>query len=237
MRADDEGFINNAFQSTLLMRGATDSRAYGPRETQEISIHAPHARSDSSPGWFGQQRYNFNPRSSCEERLDRAKAVRVSRNFNPRSSCEERRYPRHSRHTRRYFNPRSSCEERRYRSNDDRVGAIFQSTLLMRGATGVDRLRFRVSNLISIHAPHARSDVFRSHRTTMTTTFQSTLLMRGATLRLAGPPKQATFQSTLLMRGATWKKYAWYLLSHFNPRSSCEERQCHFQALICLTSS
>ena len=25
--------------------------------------------------------------------------------------------------------------------------------------------------------------------------------------------------------------------THFNPRSSCEERQCHFQALICLTSS
>lgn len=46
------------------------------------------------------------------------------------------------------------------------------------------------------------------------------------------------FQSTLLMRGAT----AVMLCSstakcHFNPRSSCEERLCYFQALICLTSS
>lgn len=46
------------------------------------------------------------------------------------------------------------------------------------------------------------------------------------------------FQSTLLMRGAT-STYPPYVCAskNFNPRSSCEERLCHFQALICLTSS
>lgn len=46
------------------------------------------------------------------------------------------------------------------------------------------------------------------------------------------------FQSTLLMRGATVVMLCSSTAKcHFNPRSSCEERLCHFQALICLTSS
>ena len=57
-----------------------------------------------------------------------------------------------------YFNPRSSCEERR-----DLVACValfkvaFQSTLLMRGATIPRHARPR-RRVISIHAPHARSD-------------------------------------------------------------------------------
>ena len=34
-----------------------------------ISIHAPHARSDSRLDICGPAHANFNPRSSCEERL------------------------------------------------------------------------------------------------------------------------------------------------------------------------
>ena len=57
-------------------------------------------------------------------------------------------------------------------------------------------------SIISIHAPHARSDhifiLSCGHRG-----FQSTLLMRGATQRSAFRKAALTFQSTLLMRGAT----------------------------------
>ena len=57
------------FQSTLLMRGATRSKM--PMQmAARISIHAPHARSDSRQKKRPARRRNFNPRSSCEERLE-----------------------------------------------------------------------------------------------------------------------------------------------------------------------
>ena len=78
------------FQSTLLMRGATilvvshlpRFNNFNPRSSCEerhscpivdfcdadISIHAPHARSDSSIGVTLAVLSDFNPRSSCEER-------------------------------------------------------------------------------------------------------------------------------------------------------------------------
>ena len=58
--------------------------------------------------------------------------------------------------------------------------SLFQSTLLMRGAT--DILTFiNISSMISIHAPHARSDQTKFDTLDNETQFQSTLLMRGAT--------------------------------------------------------
>ena len=99
------------------------------------------------------------------------------------------------------FNPRSSCEERRALKGIIVQFDLFQSTLLMRGAT-VEVEKLKSINSISIHAPHARSDL-----TVITialhTRFQSTLLMRGATLRRHDARQTQTFQSTLLMRGAT----------------------------------
>ena len=58
--------------------------------------------------------------------------------------------------------------------------------------------------LISIHAPHARSDTQHDIRKMERKKFQSTLLMRGATL-VGQDADDAIllFQSTLLMRGAT----------------------------------
>ena len=78
---------------------------------------------------------NFNPRSSCEERLPESRQSCSRSNFNPRSSCEERRmagtfllWPHRFQSTllmrgatipperlicHAHFNPRSSCEERR----------------------------------------------------------------------------------------------------------------------------
>ena len=101
---------------------------------------------------------------------------------------------------------------------------LFQSTLLMRGATS-DVITSALNIWISIHAPHARSDYgnagkgkelsisihapharsdpvnrWKNHHVRI---FQSTLLMRGATKMITILPLPILFQSTLLMRGAT----------------------------------
>ena len=170
----------------------------------QISIHAPHARSDIKTTSRPLKTAYFNPRSSCEERLVLGSlSIHTLPYFNPRSSCEERLRSQvrpagdagisiHAPHARsdrtlsglrhsskEDFNPRSSCEERR--------GA----TLRLCGASA----------------------------------FQSTLLMRGAT-RAARPwHRSPRFQSTLLMRGATRPRlYRKAESRDFNPRSSCEER-------------
>ena len=79
-----------------------------------------------------------------------------------------------------YFNPRSSCEER---------------------PNWTQNMRRKWH--ISIHAPHARSDLTQRPSDSSARKFQSTLLMRGATewAKFTGDIKK--FQSTLLMRGAT----------------------------------
>ena len=102
----------------------------------------------------------------------------------------------------RNFNPRSSCEERRYSRSGLYICWIFQSTLLMRGATTMLHKEAH-HTIISIHAPHARSDPLSLTVSIILRTFQSTLLMRGA---------------TGLHRA---RRIIWF---NFNPRSSCEER-------------
>ena len=81
---------NTLFQSTLLMRGATDlTLEYIP--DNPISIHAPHARSDAVKADIFSALRDFNPRSSCEERQDKGVGeIQTPGDFNPRSSCEER---------------------------------------------------------------------------------------------------------------------------------------------------
>ena len=78
----------------------------------------------------------------------------------------------------------------------------FQPTLLMRGATA-KTLQDKINTIISIHAPHARSDSPYPPPLGAFLVFQSTLLMRGATIDLC-----------LLIRD----------LGYFNPHPSCEER-------------
>ena len=176
------------------------------------------------------------------------------RNFNPRSSCEERLYD--------YVAVRScqiSIHAPHARSDSDQMSTskqnmIFQSTLLMRGATWA--VAERVDNgEISIHAPHARSDVSHSHLITTITIFQSTLLMRGATIfysrSLRSSPhfnprssceerpsatSTATEPSNFNPRSSCEERLATFnaisLPNYFNPRSSCEERLCRSRAAI-----
>ena len=123
---------------------------------------------------------HFNPRSSCEERRGTS-SYRWSRfDFNPRSSCEERLEEMREREQQDFISihaphARSDCRRpaipgRSFISihaphaRSDlslQLSArlpLFQSTLLMRGATTKTKLA-RIAVTISIHAPHARSDV------------------------------------------------------------------------------
>ena len=106
------------FQSTLLMRGATSLANPCPC-VADISIHAPHARSDKKAVVNAYYQFDFNPRSSCEERLS-------STHFNHSLPVISIHAP----------HARSDCLAH-YMSPYDKG---FQSTLLMRGATSV--LRF-----------------------------------------------------------------------------------------------
>ena len=111
---------------------------------------------------FGKSQFrhiHFNPRSSCEERHDDPIVDLINRfYFNPRSSCEERPGAVDGLADARYFTPRSSCEERPEAWGAERIRLIFQSTLLMRGAT-----------------------MWIYCKSSIAYRFQSTLLMRGAT--------------------------------------------------------
>ena len=168
------------FQSTLLMRGAT-SAATSFARSREISIHAPHARSDAMARRSTGDSSNFNPRSSCEERPVREHRMLRLREISihaPHARSDRRVDDGVRRIT--YFNPRSSCEERLQKFKRHCVRTIFQSTLLMRGATAEHQGMLSV-HAISIHAPHARSDRGCDLMDLQELQFQSTLLMRGAT--------------------------------------------------------
>ena len=249
----------------------SDVRRGASSPTLIISIHAPHARSDiQKEGLDAALQEDFNPRSSCEERLPHgarivlhlAISIHAPHARSDSTACG-------STGTIPHFNPRSSCEERHATTAFVMSSLLFQSTLLMRGATCrrqllrddqdfnprsscEERLVFlstgRCDVVISIHAPHARSDTTQQIREYNTGTFQSTLLMRGATSVSTTPwprlnhfnPRSSCeerhyfddvpvieylFQSTLLMRGATVCNVYVICTHHFNPRSSCEERQ------------
>ena len=169
------------FQSTLLMRGATGVSVDWLVGATDISIHAPHARSDQAGdnGIFCRCRISIHAPHARSDRL------------RPRIQfiCRISIHAPHARSDRRvddgvrritYFNPRSSCEERLQKFKRHCVRTIFQSTLLMRGATAEHQGMLSV-HAISIHAPHARSDRGCDLMDLQELQFQSTLLMRGAT--------------------------------------------------------
>ena len=103
------------FQSTLPMRGANSLRKL-PSDTGRISIHAPHAGSETVPAGSLFATEDFNPRSPCGERKEALSLPLMS--------------------------------------------SIFQSTLPMRGAN-IFQCNSRPVFDISIHAPHAGSEIFQ----------------------------------------------------------------------------
>ena len=225
----------------------------------QISIHAPHARSDELQRQQQNVIQEFQSTllmRGATRQLDQAldneefQSTLLMRGATPRL-WQQKRPPN--------FNPRSSCEERPGGITSDVVVYTFQSTLLMRGATlaveiRADAMQFQSTLLmrgatwalpcslaatedfnprssceerrkrlrlsagihISIHAPHARSDASARTSSSRSAHFNP---RSSCEERHTGKPRRAAH------------------LSDFNPRSSCEERLCHFQALICLTSS
>ena len=147
---------------------------------------------------------DFNPRSSCEERHCPNRTLRAAEKFqstllmrgatssssirtatkmyfNPRSSCEERRaLGRLLPSIKSNFNPRSSCEER-----PQRIAACTSSTM------------------ISIHAPHARSDDAQPHHGIALVWISIHAPHARSDYPPTGSSNRGKFQSTLLMRGAT----------------------------------
>ena len=220
-----ESLRGGIFQSTLPLRGATARSRY-ERVVNHISIHAPLAGSDNLYAFFAQINLDFNPRSPCGERLltgeAKADADRFQSTLPLRGATvavlEQRVKNLISIHaplagsdeahhilsrTYKNFNPRSPCGERPSPRLQSIYGAIFQSTLPLRGATvGLNQIAQLVR--ISIHAPLAGSDAVIFHDGQQDFRFQSTLPLRGATER--------------------GHEYGRHVL-HFNPRSPCGERR------------
>ena len=227
------------------MRGATRRQDLA-RHPSFISIHAPHARSDSSRVPLLHPFRHFNPRSSCEERPLRVFGVIATTKFQSTllmRGATAMAIPSIFRCS--YFNPRSSCEERLIIARVDKTDKQFQSTLLMRGATkilfrGMDDSIFQSTLLmrgatraaepplgllyISIHAPHARSDSQEKNINLYYMVFQSTLLMRGATPLLWLSRRDGNFNPRSSCEERPYRPRTRRGPLYFNPRSSCEER-------------
>ena len=185
------------------MRGATDLVLHSVH-CPEISIHTPHAGSDACIACKSCPCIYFNPHSPCGERPDAAGLLtanlilfqstlpmRGATGFHLLPSgdfsisihtphagsdginCKDFPCPA-------YFNPHSPCGERLAVFNHPETSRLFQSTLPMRGAT-LCLLLYNTHSIISIHTPHAGSDVSPSLQLLPSQRFQSTLPMRGAT--------------------------------------------------------
>ena len=171
-----------------------------------ISIHAPHARSDSSSQNIKIDCHNFNPRSSCEERL----SMRCARRSRRRISIHAPHARSDARHPRRccrrclHFNPRSSCEER---LDLAAVTVINAKISIHAPHARSDRDFYKRSCIvksISIHAPHARSDLS---------------LACGPSCRHNFNPRSSCEERHIIPPERL------ICHAHFNPRSSCEERR------------
>ena len=126
----------DGFQSTPLMRGATDGRLVEPHALV-VSIHAPHARGDARAARYRPPTRRFNPRPSCEGRLLR---------FWLANACNH--VSIHAPHARGDLVPEHAALVGRVsihapHARGDAILAemsekhiMFQSTPLMRGATG-----------------------------------------------------------------------------------------------------
>ena len=182
----------------------SDLVVFGWEDVVVISIHAPHARSDHSCNGLTLQGRNFNPRSSCEERLQHIPSHPPHPDISihaPHARSDNSRYRLRHQALISIHAPhaRSDRREPAY----IHVGGRFQSTLLMRGATGMALPCLHVGRYISIHAPHARSDTTPIFTTMHKAYFNPRSSCEERHDVDAIGADVIEFQSTLLMRGAT----------------------------------
>ena len=123
------------------------------------------------------------------------------------------------------FNPHSPCGERLHLLPFLLVLALI-SIHTPHAGSDIFFVSLVQCKSISIHTPHAGSDCSFFCPNFISAIFQSTLPMRGATFSTVVLFRLSTlFQSTLPMRGATrCVRPSFATLSHFNPHSPCGER-------------
>ncbi len=185
------------FQSTLLTRGATVCVLCVVRSCN-ISIHAPHARSDLV--FFGRGAVDFRisihaPHARSDVGLQTHIPLPID--FNPRSSREERLFPFLQVRYGVYFNPR-----------------------LLTRRSDKSTCRF----ICSVFYFNPRSTREERHRRPVASAGKEisiTLLTEERRRAGAAAPRQ-TIQSTLLTRGATGDEWLSLQFRLFHPRSSRE---------------
>ena len=187
----------------LLLRGATLPKRQIFRK-QEVSIHAPLARSNSAATSVSRRSRGFNTCSSCEEQ----QAIRVF--SSPETSS---------------FNTCSSCEEQREPTKGGLSDSMFQYMLLLRGATA---RQGRKPRPLRFNTCSSCEEQLCSTLYAMTSSrFQYMLLLRGATQYVSPNIVVPLFQYMLLLRGATSSFDGdGGCADGFNTCSSCEEQ--HF---------
>ena len=217
----------HVFQSTHPVRGATAfatslpsrSSDFNPRtpcgvrrhashqscRTCCISIHAPHAGCDRPHIAAARPESYFNPRTPCGVRQQVSTQQQPTNYFNPRTPCGVRRSSSVLSFSRRcHFNPRTPCGVR--------PDVCILITLHV---------------AISIHAPHAGCDPFKTVRSERLLLFQSTHPMRGATspsgMRLT---RRSNFNprtpcGVRRFCASTVRMFSFY----FNPRTPCGVRR------------
>ena len=189
------------FQSTLPMRGATPNFSRFSANSS-ISIHAPHAGSDTK--WrvkIKMLQISIHAPHAGSDLLKRAQPA-VFRDFNPRSPCGERlplclvsRWPC-------YFNPRSPCGERHDKTAPPAAATLISIHAPHAGSDLALTRALHKERTISIHAPHAGSDeYFKTAQDRLTISIHAPH---------AGSDDSAISRATEL--------------NNFNPRSPCGER-------------
>ena len=193
------------FQSTLPMRGAT----FTPPKASGVAA-------------------DFNPHSPCGERLCHSAGhglIKIFQSTLPMRGATI--LPVLFLIFLLHFNPHSPCGERLLPIAYSMGFQLFQSTLPMRGAT-VSDLEGNFSLLISIHTPHAGSDLYISW-SKLSRLISIHTPHAGSDIPMPIPFRvQVVFQSTLPMRGATSSgKDICPHIAYFNPHSPCGERLHH----------
>ena len=167
------------FQSTLPMRGATSFTRRNLYQRAKFQSTLPMRGATLPYPKHETQQRHFNPRSPCGERQDCRTFIPTPWYFNPRSPCGERPVTLRQYYEDTHFNPRSPCGERRLHAN-----TCYQT------------------NGISIHAPHAGSDLYFASGRSLTCDFN---------------PRSPCGERQECIYNADKRRY-------FNPRSPCGER-------------
>ena len=205
------------------MRGATDSLGVKCKLLR-ISIHAPHARSDDIQtfnGNHGTFQSTLLMRGATGILSDTVDALRISIHApHARSDCIN-----HNSHA----NALISIHAPHARSNPTRTALVlfprlFQSTLLMRGATKGRHVGDKVIYIISIHAPHARSDTV-----TRLSDLSCIISIHAPHARSDCKRQYVPYQDDISIHAPHARSDAHAAMTttksaNFNPRSSCEER-------------